>query len=286
MTPLAEVSLVTGRELRKNLRSIKGIILLALSLVGGTFVSYLLTRAMQTQFEKVPPDQMRMVREKALTELFHDEATGKYLADAPINLISLLNLCIWLAPALIWLSGFDAVSGEVQHRTIRYWWVRTRRSSYYVGKFMGLWATIAVMTFAMHFAMWIVAIVGGVAAGEVLSWGVRFWLLSIPIVGAWCGIAVCVGSLFRTPIMSLLSVGGTFFAIFVVGSIIPVVLMAMRKDLNDPTARVLNSFYPNSYDRMLLSAHADQVLLGILACLAFAAIPTAIGVTVLTKKDV
>lgn len=286
MTPLAEIALVTQREIRKNLRSIKGIILLALSLVGGTFVSYLITRWMQSQFEKAPPELVHKAKEEALTQMFHDEATGRYLADAPINLISLLNLCIWLAPALIWLSGFDAVSGEVQHRTIRYWWVRTRRSSFYLGKFLGLWATIAVMTFVMHFAMWVVAIVGGVPAGDILSWGIRFWLLSIPIVGAWCGIAVCVGSLFRTPIMSLLSIGGAFFTIFVVGSIIPVVLMAMRKDMNDPTARVLNSFYPNSYDRMLLSAHADQVLLGILACLAFAAIPTAIGVTVLTKKDV
>ncbi len=287
MKPQAEIGLVVQRELLKNLRGVKGIILLALSLIGGTAVAYLLARALGRPLEDLDPAQVRLAQEKMFTEAFHDEATGKYLSDVPLSLIAMLNLCVWLAPALVWLAGFDGVSGEIQHRTIRYWSVRTRRVSYYLGKFFGLWATIATMTFAMHLLMWIVTLVQGVyPVGSVLSWGVRLWLVTVPIVGAWCGVAVFAGSFFRTPITSLLVVGFTFFVIFVAGSFVPFILVNMRNDPDDSTATVLRALYPNSYDRFLLSAHLEKVGLGLLACLAYAGIPTAVGALLLEKKDV
>jgi hypothetical protein len=143
---LTEVGLVTGREMKKNLRGVKGIILLALSLIGGTLTALLLVSYFQRELADVPPEMLREAQKKIFTNAFHDAATGEYLADAPLALVMMLNLCVWLAPALIWLAGFDAISGEVQHRTIRYWSIRTRRTSYYVGKFLGLWGTVGVMT--------------------------------------------------------------------------------------------------------------------------------------------
>lgn len=284
---LREIGLVSGREIKKNLRGVKGIILLAMSLIGGTAMALLLVRYFQRKLEGVNPAAIHDAQEKMFTEAFHDEAMGKYLAGAPLSLVIMLNFCVWLAPALIWLAGFDAISGEVQHRTIRYWTVRTRRGSFYIGKFLGLWATVAVITFAMHLLMWIVTISQGLyPAGDVLSWGVRFWLVSIPIIGAWCGIAAFAGSFFRTPMTSLLVVGFTFFAIFVLGSIVPAILMSLSKNMDDTTARTLAALYPNSWDRYLLSPRIERVGLGLLACLAFAGLPTAAGAYLLSKRDV
>ena len=41
-------------------------------------------------------------------------------------------------------------------RRVRYWTLRTRRASYFVGKWLGLWATVSAVTFAMHALIWIV----------------------------------------------------------------------------------------------------------------------------------
>jgi ABC-type transport system involved in multi-copper enzyme maturation permease subunit len=287
VTPQSEVVLIAGRELRKNLRSVKGIILLLLSLLGGTLTSVLIVRSLTERFARVPPELLRQEQEKVFTQAFRDAETGKYMADAPLSLFIMFNLCVWLAPALVWLASFDGISGEIQHRSIRYWTVRTRRTSFYVGKFFGLWATIGVITFAMHLLTWIVAIAEGhTSAGNVVSWGVRFWLASVPIVGAWCGIAVFVGSFFRTPMTSLLVVGFAFFLIFMLGAVTPAILAAVRDNIDDTTARVLSVLYPNSYDRFLLSPHIDKLGLGLLACLAIASLPTAAGAVLLDRKDV
>lgn len=287
MKPIQEIGLIVGRELNKNLRGVKGIILLALSLIGGTAVALLLVKAFQRKLEGANPEMLRQAQGELWSEWFHDKAVGEHLSTAPISLVFMLPLCIWLSPALIWLAGFDGVSGEVQHRTIRYWTVRTRRVSYYVGKFLGLWATITAMTLAMHLLMWVVTLSQGLyPVGDVLLWGPRLWLVSVPIVGAWCGIAVLIGSLFRTPITSLLVVGFSFFGIFVLGSFVPWILDGLERTGDSGTATILRGFYPNGYDVYMLSPKIERVAIGLAACLAFAGLPTALGAFILEKKDV
>lgn len=286
MKPLQEIGLIVARELKKNLRGVKGIILTALSLVGGTAVAFLLAYAFKRGTEGASPAMIREMQQAAYTQSFGDAEMGAHLADAPMALVKMLTMCVWLAPALIWLAGFDGIAGEVQHRTVRYWSVRTRRFSYYLGKFLGLWATVAVMTFAMHFLMWVVTISQGASVGPTLSWGFRLWLVVLPIVGAWCGIAVLIGSLFRTPITALLVVGFSFFGIFLLGVFVPIILEAIAHPEKSKTAEVLHYFYPNAYDVYLLSPKIERVAIGLAASLAFAGLPTALGAFLLDKKDV
>lgn len=276
-----------GREVRKNLRGLKGIILLLLSIVGGSATSLLIVDFVQRKVEGASKVALHQAQAELLTQAYRDSAMGEYLADAPLPLLVMLNFCVWLAPGLIWLASFDTIAGEVQYRTVRYWTVRVRRESYYVGKFLGAWATVAVMTFCMHLVMWIVTLAkGSYSAADTISWGLRFWLVCLPIVGAWSGIALFVGSLFRTPISALLVVGFTFFGIFFVGAIVPALVAAARHNPEDSLARAISFLYPNSYDRLLLSPKAEQALAGLGACFLLAAIPTAGGVFFLRKRDV
>ncbi len=287
MNPLNEVALIMGREIRKNLRGVKGIVLLALSLIGGTLMALAVVKFVTHKIGAVPAELIQAEQEKIFTELYNDAVMGKYLAPAPVALVVMMGFCVWLAPALIWLAGFDSISGEVQYRSIRYWAVRTRRSSYYVGKFFGLWATVAMITFAMHVLMWIVTVAqGSTTFGDTMSWGVRFWLVTIPIIGAWCGIAVFVGSFARAPVTSLMLVGITFFTIFILGAMAPRMIMSMRENPDDLTARILAGLYPNTYDAWLLSPRFDRAGFGFLICCAFAGLPTAAGAFLLGKKDV
>src|SRR5207249_987603 len=172
-----------------------------------------------------------------------------------------LTLTVWLGPLLVAILGFDAVSAEVQHRSVRYWTVRARRWSYMVGKFLGLWAIVSAMTLSMHAFIWILVVARGDATfGTTLAWGLRFWAVTLPISAAWCGIATLVGSLFRSPILALLVTFASFFVLWlawIIGGV--------------SGAEPMMYAYPNFYEEWLLSPRIERAGLGLAACVAFAA---------------
>ncbi len=279
MSPLSEIRFVAQRELGKSFRSAKGIVLLVLSLLGGTAASLLLVKVQQLKREKMPnidPESLRSIREDAATQIFGDPATGKSLADAPEVLIAVFLLTIWITPLVISLLSFDSVAGDLQHKAVRYWTLRTRRASYFIGKWAGVFATISTMTFAVHALIWVVCIARGEApAATALGWGIRFWLLTLPMSAAWCGIATLVSSLFKSPIIALLVTFATFFVLFMFWLIGGVT-----------HANALMYVYPNFYEDMLVNPRLDRLMTGLACCLGMAALYIAGGSYLFTKKDV
>jgi len=300
VTPVREVSIVVARELRKSFRSVKGILLFAFTVLGGGLLAYLLAQSddvRQKRFAEhsVSAENVLTAKTEALTWWFSDGQTGAHVGHAPLLLVVLFSVSLWMVPAVVLVLGFDNVSGDLQHRTVRYWSLRTRRASYIAGKFFGLWATCAIVALAMHALIWVVVIARGEAAvGETISWGFRFWLASLPILSVWCGVSVLVSSFFRIPILALLLTGGVFFvwwAIYVSswfgphfakteqvageGFGLPVVV----------TNPVMFTF-PNFYDRFLLSPAVSQTLIGMAVTMGFAAVCVALSSVVLMKRDV
>ncbi len=279
MSPLSEIRFVAQRELGKSFRSAKGIVLLVLSLLGGTAASLLLVKVQQLKREKMPnidPESLRAIREDAATQIFGDPATGKSLADAPEVLIAVLLLTIWITPLVISLLSFDSVAGDLQHKAVRYWTLRTRRWSYFIGKWAGVFATISTMTLAVHTLIWVVCIARGEApAGTTLGWGIRFWLLTLPMSAAWCAIATFVSSLFKSPIIALLVTFASFFILFMfwlVGGV--------------THADALMYVYPNHYEDMLVNPRLDRLMTGLACCLGMAALYIGGGSYLFTKRDV
>lgn len=291
MNVITEVGLTARRELRKNLRGIKGVILLLLSLIGGTATALLVVRWVQRQLEGLSTAEVHTGQELFFSRFYRDPAMGKFLADAPLGLVALLWISVWIAPALIWLAGFDGIAADVQYRSVRYFIVRTRKTSFYIGKAAGLFATVATMTFLTHLLMWVVSIAQGASSVSVtLSWGFRLWLVTLPISAAWCGIAVFVASLFRTPGAALLVTGFSFFLIFIVGAVVPFVLHGIATGPGDhetslKVAEYLAVIYPNSYDEWILSPHVERMAGGLAICLAFAVVPVAIGARLFSRSD-
>jgi ABC-type transport system involved in multi-copper enzyme maturation permease subunit len=275
VSPLSEIRFVAQRELGKSFRSAKGIVLLVLSLLGGTGATLLLVKAQQLKREKLAgadPEALRSLREEAATQIFGDPATGKSLAHPPPVVV----LTIWLTPLVISLLGFDSVSGDLQHKAVRYWTLRTRRSSYFIGKFAGVWATVSLMTLAMHALVWILCIVRGEApAAAALGWGIRFWLITLPISAVWCGLATLVSSLFKSPIIALLVIFSSFFGLW---------LFWMIGQVSH--AEAMQYVYPNFYDAMLVNPRLDRAMTGVAACLGMAALYVGGGSYLFMKKDV
>jgi ABC-type transport system involved in multi-copper enzyme maturation permease subunit len=183
---------------------------------------------------------------------------------------------LWLAPLLVALLDFDAVSGELQHRTVRFWTVRVRRSSYMLGKYLGAWIAVLAVTFGMNAIVWAsTAAVSGLPLASILRWGLEFFAVSIPISAAWCGIATLVGSQTRTPMLSLLFIFATFFGLWL-----------LRIGAGFSQAAWLGYLYPNVYDEFLLSPNAAMVAKGLLGTGLIAVVTTAAATLLFERRDV
>ena len=266
------------RELRKNFRSVKGIALLIISLLGGgafALINAIGQKMKRAELGEIPHEELRALREKGFSK-FYNEEIGKFLSDTPEVLWVVLMITIFCSPLLVAIMGFDGISGERQHRSVRFWAVRARRSSYFLAKFFGLTATVSLVFLIMHAVIWVVLMAGGVApAGTVLNWGIRFWLTSIPIVAAWSALATFLGSLFKTPIVSLLVICSSTFVLFVIR------LIGGAAEIP-----ALTWVYPNKYDDLLLHPNPQTAGLGLGGLLLFALIFTGAGTALFTKRDV
>lgn len=278
------------RELRKSFRSIKGIILSVLTVAGGGGLALLFAqsddiRQKRMHEKEISPEMLLEAKRKLFGWWFMDEKTGEHLGSAPGLIFFLFAVSLVLMPALVLLLGFDSVAAERQHRTVRYWTVRSRRSSYIIGKWLGLWATCGIVALGMHALIWIVCTVRGEAPlADIVSWGFRFWCASMPILGMWCAVAVFISSLMRVPIIALLTTAGTFFVWWLV--YIPFWVGGH----NDPDVITAPTpvlyIFPNFYDRFLLSPQIGPFLTGLAVCFGFAAAMLAASSALFAKRDV
>jgi ABC-type transport system involved in multi-copper enzyme maturation permease subunit len=228
------------------------------------------------QREHAPPDLSPEDMHALIFAQLYEPETAKRLADCPYSLWMMFNASLWFAPLLIALLDFDAVSGELQHRTVRFWTVRTRRSSYMIGKFLGGWLAVLAVTLGMNVIVWgATAKASGLPLGSVIVWGLVFFAVSIPITAAWCGIATLAGSQVRSPMMSLLFIFAAFFAIWLV-----------RIAAGAEQITWLTYFYPNAYDAYLLSPKLLGVAKGLLGTGLIAGLTAGAATLLFQRRDV
>lgn len=275
MSPLVETVIIFRRELRKNFRSAKGIALAVLTLLVGSGIALAWAKFVGALLEAAGQQGTDHIAAGALAAAYGIE-TAEWLSKAPLVLLGLLQVTIWLTPLLVALMGFDSISGDLQHRTLRYWTLRSRRVSYFVAKWAGLWATVAAVCLLLDIVMWIVCISkDGVAAGTVFSWGLRFWAVSVPICAVWSAIAVVVSAVCRTPIVALLVTFVTFFSMWVASLVFGFLKVEPLVYLN-----------PNFFDRLMVDPRPERFFGGVAACLAIAAVCVAGGTAILYRRDV
>jgi ABC-type transport system involved in multi-copper enzyme maturation permease subunit len=290
VNPLLEIWLIVARELRKNFRSIKGIALLVLSILGGGALAliYVFVEQGKREYAKdISQAQFQELREKGIEKLYGDLDMAKYLAPSPEALTFATYCTFWFMPLLIAIIGFDGISGEVQHRSVRFWTARSRKTSYYMGKVLGLWATVTLMLFIMHTIVWAVLVIGGAGnAGAIVGWGLRYFAAVIPVVGAWTGLAVLLASQFKTPLVSLLTVCALFFVMFLADKIGAAYKLYRMANGQENAKNWLDYFYPSAYDNLLLHPHPAKWGLALGLCALFLAATSACGMFAFQRRDV
>ncbi len=323
MNPAVEVALIANREVKKNFRSVKGILLAVLTIMGGVAFTFILSgsekvrskieqqaklqQQMQEQMqqENLPPDgsgapaldplqrnapprgngssgshrpttpgkppgeaskpaEIKVTAEdlKKFNTAVYEEAglapsVAAYLGRAPMSLVMVLFVSVWLSPLLVSLLGFDGVSSDLQYRAYRFWATRSRRWSFLLGKFLGLFVSVAITTLAMNFIMWIaIAARGEEPFFTCVSWGFQLWMRVLPAVAGWMGIVTLISASVRVPILSLLTTFAAFFAVFVIW------IIGVNVD-ND----FLKMVCPYGYVTHLLDTKIDQYLIGLMLSL-------------------
>jgi ABC-type transport system involved in multi-copper enzyme maturation permease subunit len=285
LSPISEVSLVTWRELRKSFRSAKGAALAAISILGGGAVSMVfawIDRVRREQAEAIAMAQTStgIDPHRAQVEFFSrwyggHANIGSLLADCPYALWMMLVATLWLAPLLVALMTFDAVSGELQRGTVRFWVVRARRSSYLIGKLLGTWLAVLAVSLAMNVIVWVTAaVIGHQSALYIVGWGLRFFAVVVPVTAAWCSIAVLIGSQVKTPMLSLMTICVAFFGFWVAH-------IAATFSGNE----WLKWAYPSAYDALLLSPDPSDVGRGLLGIGVIIAISLGAATVAFERRD-
>lgn len=283
MSPVTEAGLTALRELRRNLRSTKGIAMFVLFFLGGAIPSVgqvLLTKIVDTTtMAEAPLDARQQMFERVLTQLKYDEATAKHLSTCPPPLfLFLFKGAFFFLPALILLVGFDQIAGEIQHRSIRYLAGRARRSAIVAGKALGVWGVIATMTLVLSVTVWTVMLIrGGYPVSLVFSWGFRIWIFTVASAAAYVGLTALVSSFFRTPIVALFVGVAALFGLWLTGSVLGFF----------ETTQAATWAFPSTYEsRLLVSPDPLRVVGGVVALIAWGAAMVAGAAAIVSRRDI
>src|SRR5215472_7597808 len=94
VNPLLEVWLLVGRELRKTFRSVKGLLMLGMSMLGATVSTFRIPKIEESlsEAQKLGPDKLHEAKARLFGDMYLNDATGERLADAPIKLVFLFYL--------------------------------------------------------------------------------------------------------------------------------------------------------------------------------------------------
>jgi ABC-type transport system involved in multi-copper enzyme maturation permease subunit len=289
------------RELTRSVRSVKGIAVGAITLLGAVAASFLVVFVQGANVEKAGSQEaLTELHRQMLEKQTGDAALAAYLAPMPEALSTFLGITVWLGPLLVALLGFDLVAGELQSKSVRYWAVRSRRSSYFAGKLLGLWALVGLITLVLDLIVNVVAVAKGVVTGhELLAWGPRSWLVAFLIAGAWAAIATFISSCFRQPIVALLTTFGTFFVLWVLSAVgaalrvrevlLAAAAMSDTPDAHPPPLPPMHWYeylYPNNYKELLLSPESKSVVIGLMLVLAYVIAAIVGGSVLFRRRDI
>ncbi|EYF01490.1 ABC transporter permease subunit [Chondromyces apiculatus] len=284
MFALREIGLVALREVRRNLRSKKGVAMSLLFLTGGAIPTMiqLFFRKLQTDAGGAsltlngPEDPTRPMRRMMLARAYSEEIAD-YLVDCPTVLLFLLKGTLFFLPLLILLIGFDQIAGEVQHRSLRYVAGRAHRTSIVVGKAAGTWVVVASMALILHATVWIAMIARSEApAGDVLSWGGRLWLFCVAQGVAYVGLTTLVSSFFRTPTLALFTGLGMMVALSITNFILGLI----------EATKMLTWAFPGTYEDLLISPDPLVVARGIGLFVLWGGVCVALASAITSRRDV
>lgn len=289
MSPVTEAGLTCLREMRRNLRSAKGVVMGVLFLLGGAAASLIYAAVSELtnparQGHDVPEEAFRELRQKVWTEVWNTDIGG-YLADSPSILVALFKGSLWFIPFMTLMMGFELVAGDLQHRTIRYTAIRARRESIIAGKALAVWAVVSTLLLALHAFVWFVTLVRGDASfAQILAWGPRMWALCAVFTAAYAGMTILISSLTQRPVISLFLGLIAFSTLWVLD--LAVDFAKMVESERFAWLQYVGYAIPDHYEAWMVTPKAPEMVGSLVILLAFGAASTALAGWLVNRRDV
>lgn len=289
MTSIQQAQLTCLRELRRNLRSVKGLVMGVLFLLGGAGAS-LIYIAVSNLADKaresadLPQPAVQQIREAFWTEVWSAEV-GAYLAECPSVIVALLKASLWFIPFLTLVIGFEQVSGDLQHRSMRYTVLRATRTSIVAGKAMAVWIIVSMLLLLLHAFVWIVTwLRGDGAIADILAWGPHLWVHAVFFTAAYAGLTILMSSLVRRPIICLFIGMIVFFGISVTDLAVDVAIKS--KSTTFAWLKYVGYAIPDYYESWMVSPNIAKQVGAMTILLGFGALATAAAAWLMNRRDV
>ncbi len=300
MKSTSHILLHARNSMTHSLRSGSGVAFVVLATIVGLFIASLVFMPIELDF--VEADEYRSTAAKAVGfvlsmatlqpgdprqfdnrlesgDLIELAMWAQYLVlERPVLLSLTVLLLALVLPLLLPLGSFASISGDVQHRSIRYLLPRSTRTSLVLGRLLGaLVLTWVVLTFLQVAIVLYLGIVLPLDGWEPLAiWGLQtlgvLLILSFPYVA----LGVLCSTIFRAPMVALMGAIGLTVAV-------PIVAFSAWRAW-EPLGNLLY-LLPWGYAHNLLSPDSATVTEAVFLCTAHGAIFTILAVWRLKRMD-
>jgi hypothetical protein len=187
----------------------------------------------------------------ALVKIY-DREIARALLDCPPILVVVAVATFFFQPLFVLVAGSDRLGAEIESGSIRYWAVRVPRSGIVLGKTLGLWLIVSLVTLGVQAAITIVAVIDAPKDWlATLGWAAQIMVFSCISAVVYASLCTLLGVVLSRPRL-VLALG--LAAVFV--------LRVTRTLLREHESR-LASLFPGSLDQLFLTAGGATKLLGV-----------------------
>ena len=174
----------------------------------------------------------------------YDPDIARLLLDCPAALVVVAVATFFCQPLFVLLAGSDRLAADIDSTGIRYWAVRAPRVEIVLGKALGLWGVVSLITVGVQAAITVLAIVDDPTQWtSTLKWAAQIMLFSCAPALVYASLCTFLGAALARPRWTLM-----------IGFAIVLGLRMARVALLRHGAVDLASWFPGAVDELFLTA--------------------------------
>ena len=180
----------------------------------------------------------------------YDRDIARALLDCPAVLVVAAIATFFFQPLFVLLAGADRLAGDIDTGSIRYWTVRAPRTGVLLGKTLGLWAVVSLLSAGVLLSMTVLAVIDVPRDWLwTLGWSGRILVYSAASALVYASLCTLLGVLLARPRLVLVVGMGVLF-----------VMRIGRTALENHGAPKLALLLPGALDHLFLSPGAAPKL--------------------------
>jgi ABC-type transport system involved in multi-copper enzyme maturation permease subunit len=130
----------------------------------------------------------------------YDRDIARLLLDCPAPLVVVAIATFFCQPLFVLMAGSDRLAAEIDSGSIRFWTVRTPRVGIVLGKALGLWMVVSLITAGVEGAITVLALVDDPAEWlSTLGWSARIMLFTSASALVYASLCTLLGAALARP---------------------------------------------------------------------------------------